>query len=762
MASKREHRLKISAMPWRSGLATAGQQSTIPEIALWEAKNSMSELDGLLGKRPGLKQWGQTFKEPDLGASGAYGFVEQWANTSDWLMDEAAAGTVASAVHKLGSVQFNIGASATVEYVEANHYLTFDGGSTSEWSMRMSVRTPDAPAYDNTTQAKAFYAIGGTEGVAGNQRFAWFDDGIYYKRASDSKYTLIAGTLAAVNGGWHTVEIRVDMGASGIVTVLVDDEEVTGSGFLSALLHVNGSTTSNEAGFGARAVGDSTSIYNAEVGSVMWVNTTTDPFDIVPVEGLNDFRYITPSGSAITALVCKAGPRIYFDDGLNGYWRILTDTLYDKVTFSEYRRSIVITDYSNSVPSRVSLWDGLSDPTILTDAPNLKMTTEHKQRLWGAGDRENPLRLYYSGDRQPNRWFSPSPTNIEDQIDDIEQAGYLEIPSKKGDEITALYGDYYGRILVFTRRGVWQIAGDGPNSFTLAAISQDVGAENHDCVTQVGNDIWFLGRYGIQALSATDQFGDIQSSFPSAPINDLWGQSPSAVRKVSRSLAHLSRLKYNPTQGLVYCAVPTTGEGTPDSVYVFNVNVKQWYGPWSIPSSAMANIEIGHPLVEVMGHGGVAGKVMHTDQSGRRDGNSAYTMTVQSAYLNGRTLDPRLAGMMKSWKVLRLFVLPRGDWDFTVQWRSDNDKAKDPVTVNQNQYKIHVLGNEEGDGTGDFRLSLDPDARLHSREEMAVLEVRLDSRGYALRFTIEQSGAGEDLVIQGFEAEFIPDGYEED
>jgi len=163
-----------------------------------------------------------------------------------------------------------------------------------------------------------------------------------------------------------------------------------------------------------------------------------------------------------------------------------------------------------------------------------------------------------------------------------------------------------------------------------------------------------------------------------------------------------------------------------------------------------------------MAHGGSDGQVLLTDSYSRRDGAAGYTMTLQSAYLNGRSLDPRLPGLMKTWKKLRLFVLPRGNWDFTVQWRTDNDKAKDAVTVNQNQYDTHVLGNVEGDGSGDFRLTLDPDARLHTREEMAVLEVALDSRGYALRFTIEQSGAGEDLVIQGFEVEFQPDGYEEE
>lgn len=461
-------------------------------------------------------------------------------------------------------------------------------------------------------------------------------------------------------------------------------------------------------------------------------------------------------------MLAAAGGHVYHDNGLQGAWRPLLATQYRDTTFAPFRRTILIVDASRNIPSNLWQWDGTSEPVALDDAPNLKFVTEHKQRVWGAGDNANPLRLYFSGDRQPNLWFSPGPNNIETQIDAIEQAGYLEIPAKKGDRITAVFGDYYGRVLAFTRRGVWQVSGDGPTSFSLASVSQDVGTENNDCVTQVGNDIWFLGRYGVQALSATDSFGDIASSFPSAPISDLWTSSPSAVKTISRSLLESSRLKYNPTQGLIYCAVPTTGQDSPESVYVFNVNVKQWYGPWSIESQAMENIEIGLPLIEVMAHGGDDGQVLYTDQSSRVDVDAGYTMKLQSALLNGRSIDPRLVGMVKTWKTLRLFLLPRGDWDFTIKCQVDNQSEPKTITRNQNQYDIYPLGDEEDDGTGEFRLALDPDARLHSREEMAVIEVKPDLRGYSMRFTIEQSGAGEDLVIQGFEAEFVPAGYEEE
>jgi len=759
MAQKRQ-RLQISAMPWRTGLITAGQQTTIAEDALWQAVNVTAGLDGLLGKRPGLKRWGQTLKQP-VESDSETTFFESWGDQSNWLVDDSSSGLVAYERNR-GSIRTIVSGGTSNE----NYLLSYvHGGSTivsDDWSIRLTVRIAGAPAYGDTTDPNSF-SFQVISGITTRKEFAIFDDGLYYKQASDSKYVKIGGTDTLADGGWHVLELQLD-GSASTIEVLVDDRAVSGSGFDSSLAEtLSGVITPGLlVKFRWEVSGVADGSYSVEVGPVMYSTTADDPFEAKPIKAISDFRYLTPAGSSQSALVCAAGDYIYFDDGLSGIWKILLVSGFENVSFSTFRRTLVITDFSDNVAANLRQWDGVEDPIVLDDAPGLKFVTEHKQRLWGAGDARNPLRLYFSGDRQPNLWFSPSPNNIEDQIDAIEQAGYIEIPSKKGDRITGLFGDYYGRLLVFTRRGVWQVAGDGPTSFSLANISQDVGAENHECIAAVGNDIWFLGRYGVQALSAVDQFGDIQSSFPSAPISDKWTQDPSAVRKISRFYLKDSRLKYNPTQGLVYCAMPTTGESSPESIFIYNVNTKQWFGPWEIDSTAMENVEIGLPLIEVMAHGGASGEVLYTDQSGRRDVDAGYTMKLQSAYLNGRAMDPKLVGMMKTWKTLRLFLLPRGNWDFTVTARTDDDKPLTTVTRNQNQYAIRTLGDTEGDGTGEFRLSLDPDGRLHSREEMAVIEMDLSLRGRAMRFTIEQSGAGEDLVVQGFEAEFLPDGYEEE
>ena len=75
-------RFTIPNMPLRGGLTTAGQQGTIPENQLWKAVNCAAGLDGLMVKRPGLWQWGQTIKQPRRYDD--VSFYEQFDDIGSW------------------------------------------------------------------------------------------------------------------------------------------------------------------------------------------------------------------------------------------------------------------------------------------------------------------------------------------------------------------------------------------------------------------------------------------------------------------------------------------------------------------------------------------------------------------------------------------------------------------------------------------------------------------------------------------------------
>lgn len=767
MGNNREGRVQTTLRlhPYRDGLATAGRQTTIPETALWQAQNVVTELDGLIAKRPGLKQWGQTIKVPDPADTGStiQQFVDFLSGTAGFVATDTSSGDVTTTAND-GALLANVAANTgTGNLILSYAVSTVSAGN--DWSIRFVFKGTNLPEYTAASTTPNTFVVRGQGALGTGKEFAIWAGGLYYKNAPDDQYTLIVGTETVGAGGWKAVEIRVDDSGGGVTNVYVNDTLVTTTPITSSLIKdvsLTGTSTF-EFQWMVEGTGAPGTQYSTQLSTPMYNDSSAAPFKAKAIAALKNFQYTTTAGSNSRALLCAAGDYVYHDNGLFNAWRPLHPKQNAEVFFTGYRQTIIWSDNNGARQASLWQWKGFGDVELLDDAPPVRFMTEHQQRVFCAGDKENPLRIYYSADRQPNVYFSPTPTNIEDEFDVVVNAGYIEIPGKEGDEVTALFGDYYGVCIAFTRTGVWRIDGAGPTSYSRNAINQDVGCETAQAVAQVANDLWFISRQGVHSLAATDKFGNIESQFPSVPIQNLWTESPSTVKRISRGYLSNAKLRYNPHTSLVYVAVPLTGDTAAENVFVYNVNTQKWHGPWTIDSRAMENVEIATPVVEVMMHGNVSGQIGYTDQAFKADyGIGSVDMKLESAYLDGRSIHPMLPGMMKTFKKLRLFVLPRGDWAFDMKVRVDAQIEEPYTGLSQNVFpkESFFLGADAATDNGDFRLDLSPDGILRSREEMGVIEINVDQRGYALAFIIEQKAAGQDLVIQGVEVEFLSNGYE--
>ena len=730
---------------------------------MWEAKNVTGMLDGMLGKRPGTTQWGQTLKVPNKSTPDRKtSFVDFLAGISGFVTTDNSSSKIVQDTTQTGLLRTSVASGSSNE----NYLLSHAVGALSageEWSLRFMFSGTNLPAYTADATVPNTFVFHPQAKSGTGKDFAIHSGGIYYRNNADSKFVLIAGTTKAGSGAWTLIEVQCDDTSGGNTLVYIDGvlTATIGSGLITEDVIPTG-TTDLEFRWEVEGSGSTAKQYNTSLATVMFNDTVTSPFKAVTIDGIAEYQYVTAGGSSKSAILVASGSYIYVDNGLRGVWIPLKARQHREIYFTQYRDKIIWIDHDGSQQSKTWLWDGRSDPDLQDDAPPIKFADEHQQRIIAAGDPLNPLRAYYTAGRKPNVWFSPSPTNVEDQFDVLLEAGYVEVPSGEGDEITAIWGDYYGMAIIWTKKGAWKWGGHGPDSFRLDRIAGvDTGCEGPHNVTQVGNDIWFLGRQGLQSLAATEKFGDLQTQFPSAPIQDLWTQNPTSVRRISTHFLSRARLDYNPPQGLVYMAVPTTGETEPNSVYVFNVNSQAWLGPWEIDSRSMQNVEIGIPRIEVMMHGASDGIVHYTDQSRHSDATGgAVAMVLASASLNGRSLPEaaQLIGLEKAWKRIRVYILPRGEWDLTIDAQVNAQESMPTQTRNQNargNNRAHTL-------TNDWKINANPDGRLRSLEEMVIIEVIPDLRGPDMNFTIKQPNADENLVIQGVEVEFTAAGYEEE
>ena len=741
-------------MPWRPKLIIAGQQSTIPEAeGLWHAKNCSVDLDGMLCKRPGITKWGQTIKVPDpdadSGTSTLTFFVDFLSGIANFKITDNSVGTISTST-ALGTLTTSVTTGTTENYILS--YLV-SLSSNTEWSTRFLFRGVDLPVHSDTTTADTFsIKIKGATGSG--KEFAIWNDGIYYKRTSDNKYTKIAGSDIIGSGGWHIVEIQCTIGGNTLVYL----DDILLETILSTLLATASFTEANAAIEMKWLVEDETNPadeapYTTYISTLMYNDVSTSPFIAVPIVALNDFQYLTSSGGKIRTLLAAAGDYIYCDKNLQGAWRPLHAKQHAYVWFAPYRSTIVWTDNTGGSTSKVYQWDGVNDPELLDDAPPVRFVTEHQQRLLGWGDILNPRRLYYSGDRRPNVWFSPTPDNTEDEFDTLLDAGYQEIQSF-GVEIKAVVGDYYGTAIVAGDKGFWKLSGSGPFSYRLDGIKVGAGAASANAMIQIGNDVWSIAKQGIASLATTDQFGDIQANFPSIPIQTLWSVSENSPYNINETFIDKTKLVYNARQATVYIAVPLTSDQDTNKIFIYNVNTQGFYGPWEVDTQAIATVEVASPITEVTMLGNSDGNIGYFNKFVKTDFGIEYNMEIETPAYNGRSIDPVLIGLQKTWRTLRLFIVTEGAWDFTVNWWTDENPQTYTRTQAQNTIKCYTLDK-------DFRLDLDPDGLLASGNEMSVIDIPLNARGRNLVISIVQPGTeGESFAIQGMKIELLPNKNE--
>jgi len=184
----------------------------------------------------------------------------------------------------------------------------------------------------------------------------------------------------------------------------------------------------------------------------------------------------------------------------------------------------------------------------------------------------------------------------------------------------------------------------------------------------------------------------------------------------------------------------------------YNTATQQWLGPWDTESIALASVKLTTPITEVVFQGGSTGKVAYYDHNSKLDYRTAQYETIwEWAALNGRSLDPQFIGMMKTWRLLRLFYLPRGDFNYQANWYASIEEGYRSETHNQRESFPALSVDSE------MRVDVDPDAQVYSSEELSVSEIELDVRGYSLDFNIVDN---DNLNLLGFEVEFDADGYE--
>lgn len=728
-----KQRLTLDFMPMRGGLATAGQRATINESQLWVTENFYPGLDGMLSRRPGVVQHGQTLTLPSDDATNA--FYADFSSLTSWEVVEATGATVKASS---GQLIMQMGTVAGTAITRGAGFTSASGNYSAKFTARLT-----NPSGTDTTGGALYVVLTGDGGTT-NHGFFIDADSVRLDAAVD--LTIYTPTYKLDLGRYHTYEFYYTL-SSDTLDLWVDGVLVTDEFDMSTAANIVSVGTNQTIEFQGTVDADGWTVMITDLMySDLVYTTAAPPFEAQRVVDVGQYIRKLAGSSTKTYLLAATKNRLYIDESARGAWRPLIVLQSGHTFFVSYREKLMIYDDNGSTGSRLWQWDGSNAPELLEDVPPVRFGAEHRTRLWSAGDRSYPLRAYFTASRQPDVWYAPT-YDSDITFEEVTQAGYINIPSDTGDEITGIYGEFLNNAIVRTRQGLWRITGAGPRSFQVENISKQVGGSSPWGATQIGNDLFIVGEYGVISVGTAQQSGNLQTAMPSAPIADIWSSIVNIPDRVDRSQLEHAYFATLPSLNIAVLGMRGQGSDVLDKMFVWSALTQQWIGPWSLNPTCFAKIEHGLPVVDILMHGHTDGRVSLTGLGTVTDMGTGYTAKLASPMFDGRSVDPVLKSNHKKWRTLKLYLLARADEDFTVKWKCDQ-LGWHEYTQSQNPHDLPALSN-------DFRLNID---RLHSAHDVTVVEFVLDVRGQYFQFEFETDY---DFALQGCQVEFLQ-GQEED
>ena len=119
--------------------------------------------------------------------------------------------------------------------------------------------------------------------------------------------------------------------------------------------------------------------------------------------------------------------------------------------------------------------------------------TLYRSRLFGAGEKENPNRIYYSclpgGDRSIENWgyIEASPA---------VEGGHAEVGSVGGDPIIAIKA-LSNQLLIFKKNSLYRLIGDRPSNFTIECIDTGLRLADSQAIAEYADTLYFVTKKGL-------------------------------------------------------------------------------------------------------------------------------------------------------------------------------------------------------------------------------------------------------------------------
>jgi len=369
-----------------------------------------------------------------------------------------------------------------------------------------------------------------------------------------------------------------------------------------------------------------------------------------------------------------------------------------------------------AIPTPPADWSGGNQPTC---------GANHESRLWGAGNANDPHRLYYS-----------TTTNHGDFTG--AGSGSLSIYPGEGERITGMLS-FKGLLVVWKYPiGIYYADTTDPTitNWKVRRVTKGTGGVSPQGQILIDDDVLFLDAQGnFQLLSATQEFGNMGTNNLSQKyqINTFLRDNINMSR-----LGFTRAIYYGHKREAMFC-MTTTGATENNCRMVVDFNSSQQeqrfifrdrdVNPCIFLRTETDNIQ--HPCI-----GTADGFVYKLDQASRSKDSLGYIGEFQTPHVDFAFADPKLGTRRKMGRFLEVVVEPSGNWNLSV------DILWDGVTVQTVQFNMGFTGA----ALGTFLIGTD----VLGADIVANKKRRITGEGRRFSLKARNSGAGEDFSIARF------------
>ncbi len=366
-------------------------------------------------------------------------------------------------------------------------------------------------------------------------------------------------------------------------------------------------------------------------------------------------------------------------------------------------------------------------PDDWTGANQPRVGEIHEGRLWGAGNTNDPHRLYYS-----------TTTDHEDLKG--TGSGTIAIYPGEGLGIVGVYAFRSGLAVFKHPRGIYFVDTSDPTvtNWKVQRITNQIGTAWVGTSTVVENDVYFVDIAGnIRTLQTTDEFGDVSST----SVSDIQDMDPFIRNNLSFASVRKWQMVYYTTKREVHIGCTGIGATTNNARLVVDLNRRELprfrFSQFDTPVSLWTRMVLEVP--ELTG-GDDAGFVRRMDQETRSHDGAGIASVFQSPHWDLAHIDPQLGILRKNGAFLEVVLEPKGNWNMSV------DVLWDGETHETIQFNMGTTGAS----LGSFVLGTN---RL-AEEGLVNRKRRITGGGRRFGLAGSNSGDGQDFSVGRFYLHF--------